>query len=306
MYKILAIIFLSQVIAHAQQDAPPAIGSALDLAGFSEVFRDNFDSVSVRAPEHKLDKTWLGNPPYGPAGNFSFSHWSSDSRSLRAENGSLVMTCWWDESIANQAPRQWRSPCIASVDRASKGFAQRFGYWEAKIKFPNVAGRGAFCAFWLHSMAAVPNAGPKGYEIDIAEYWSRVPGQVAFTVHPWNPSGGGQAGPPYSSGGFHPIADTSGTWHTYGVMVSPKWISCYYDGKCVRNVPTHLDYLEDPLYILLDYALEGPPTGEPYDSHGDSSMLVDYVAAYGPPLSWIIPPAPGASIRSTSVIPENN
>jgi hypothetical protein len=57
MYKILAIIFLSQVIAHAQQDAPPAIGSALDLAGFSEVFRNNFDSVSVRA-----DKTWLGNP----------------------------------------------------------------------------------------------------------------------------------------------------------------------------------------------------------------------------------------------------
>ena len=46
----------------------------------------------------------------------------------------------------------WRSRTIASMDKRRHGFAQRFGYWSARIKMLN-AGQGAWSAFWLASVS---------------------------------------------------------------------------------------------------------------------------------------------------------
>ena len=41
----------------------------LDLNGFTKVFEDNFDILSVQAPDDKGNAKWLGHGPYGPATN---------------------------------------------------------------------------------------------------------------------------------------------------------------------------------------------------------------------------------------------
>ena len=274
----------------------PKIGSNLDLTGFGLVFADNFNTLSVQAPGDKGSAIWLGHGPYGAASNFSVSHWSWDSKTLRVENGALVNTAWWDQSINN-----WRSGLISSMDRQRDGFAQRFGYWEARMRMPN-AGRGAFPAFWLLAATTIPNHnGIKGYEIDILEWFGQDAPQsadrFAHTIHEWNPDGSQGAG---SEGKWVDVADPINTWHTYGCMVTPWWIAFYLDGVCTWTKPVNLDYNNSPLYVMVNYALGGgwPVTGEPYASHGDSALLVDYVYAYAPPAAWPIPRAPNRSLSN--------
>jgi beta-glucanase (GH16 family) len=275
---------------YAQRPPTPKIGSNLDLTGFGLVFADDFNTLSAQAPDDKGSAIWLGHGPYGAASNFSVSQWSWDSKTLRVENGALVNTAWWDQSINN-----WRSGLISSMDRQRDGFAQRFGYWEARMRMPN-AGRGAFPAFWLLAATTIPNHnGIKGYEIDILEWFGQDAPQsadrFAHTIHEWNPDGSQGAG---SEGKWVDVADPINTWHTYGCMVTPWWIAFYLDGVCTWTKPVNLDYNKFPLYVMVNYALGGgwPVTGEPYASHGDSALLVDYVYAYAPPAAWPIPRAP--------------
>jgi beta-glucanase (GH16 family) len=278
---------------------PPApVSGDIDLTGYTLVFEENFDSVSVATTDVKGDKTWFFWPPYGPAGSFSFSHWSADSTTLKADNGVLVNTAWWDAGINDAGGRNWRSGCLSSMDKTRAGFGQRYGYFSARIKMPN-AGRGAFPAFWLASSSGIPNAGSKGYEIDVMEWWGHNQGQVAHTTHPWN-TDGSQAGPPWEQGGFVNVFDPINTWHVYGCKVAPDYISFYIDGVETRRTPTNNDYLRDPLYIIVDYALGGgyPIDGEPFASHGPSALLVDWVRAYALPSDVVIPPVPGVSVEN--------
>jgi beta-glucanase (GH16 family) len=264
---------------HAQQDR--------NLTGYTLVFSDEFNggpevSVAVH-PYDKGNKTWFYWPPYGPAGAFSFSEWSADERSMRIENGVLLNTAWWDPELEGPWGSQWRSGCLASMDKERDGFAQRFGYWSARMKMPN-AEQGAWPAFWLASASGIPNASTKGYEIDILEWYGAQadPDIYGGTVHPWNEDGS-QAPEPYQGGQWVTVGDMVNQWHIYGCQVDPEWITFYLDGQEVYRRPTHAEYIIEPLYIILNYALREPLSGNPFTSHGDSTLQVDWVRAYSLP-----------------------
>ncbi len=87
-----------------------------------------------------------------------------------------------------------------------------------------------------------------------------------------------------------PGGDAINEWHIYGCKVAPDFIRFYIDGKEVGRKPTNLDYLKDPLYIIINYALRDPLTGEPFASKGRSSLQVDWVRAYSLPSNVPIPP----------------
>jgi hypothetical protein len=59
-------LLLTLSSARAQED--------IDLTGYTLVFEDNFDTLSVANTDDKDDHTWYFWPPYGPAGAFSASH----------------------------------------------------------------------------------------------------------------------------------------------------------------------------------------------------------------------------------------
>lgn len=74
------------------------------------------------------------------------------------------------------------------------------------------------------------------------------------------------------------------------MKVAPDFITFYVDGQEVGRKPTNLEYLNDPLYIIINYALRDPLTGEPFASKGRSSLQVDWVRAYSLPSNISIPP----------------
>jgi beta-glucanase (GH16 family) len=272
--------------AYAQQD--------IDLTGYSLVFSDEFNNLSVGSDSGKGNAKWGDWPPYGPAGAFSVSHWSR--RRLRVDRGILFSDAVWNPERNDAADNNWESGLIASMDKTKSGFAQRFGYWSAKMKMPD-AGEGAWCAFWLASASGIPRAGTKGYEIDIVEAYGgqfkKGPGgdEYNWVVHPWN-ADGSQAPPPYEGGEWVniPGGDAIKDWHIYGCKVAPDFITFYIDGQEVGRKPTNLDYLKDPLYIIINYALRDPLAGEPFTRKRPSSLQVDWVRAYRLPSNIRIPP----------------
>jgi beta-glucanase (GH16 family) len=278
--------------ARAQED--------IDLTDYTLVFEDNFDTLSVANTDDKGDHTWFFWPPYGPAGAFSASHWMTSR--MECQNGVLINRAEWNPNRHDPFDNNWESGCLSSMDKRRNGFAQRFGYWSAKMKMPD-AGQGAWCAFWLASASGIPSAGTKGYEIDIVEAYGgqfkEGPGgdKYNWVVHPWN-ADGSQAPQPYEGGEWEdvPGGDAINNWHIYGCKVAPDFIIFYIDGQEVGRKPTNLEYLEEPLYIIINYALQQPLSGEPFVSKGTSALQVDWVRAYSLPNDF----------ASTSTTPPRN
>jgi beta-glucanase (GH16 family) len=160
MKAIIATLCLAALGAYAQQD--------IDLTGYKLVFSDEFQTPSVGSHKGKGAAKWGDWPPYGPAGAFSVSHWVRGR--VRVNNGILFCDAVWNPQRNDAAGNNWESGLIASMDISRSGFAQRFGYRSARMKMPD-AGEGAWCAFWLASASGIPNAGTKGYAIDIAELY---------------------------------------------------------------------------------------------------------------------------------------
>ena len=158
----------------------------IDLTGYKLVFEENFDVLSVAETDAKGDKTWYFWPPYGPAGAFSTSHWTSDA--MQSIDGVLVNTASWNPERRDPLDNNWETGCLSSMDKTRSGFAQRYGYWSARVKMPD-AGWSAWPAFWLASVTGIPNGGSKGYEIDIFEWYGDFKTHVGHAVHPWNEDG---------------------------------------------------------------------------------------------------------------------
>jgi beta-glucanase (GH16 family) len=274
--------------SHAQQDR--------DLQGYTLVFSDEFDGpLSLGSHRDKGSAKWADGPPYGPASSFSFSHWGvvEAKRTVwTTNNGILSLHMIYDPEINDPNDRQWVSGVISSRDRLNHGFAQRLGYWSARIKMPN-AGQGAWSAFWLASTAGIPNGGGNGYEIDILEFYGgllrpanapiyKEPPWYDFLIHAWRNSGG-QEDPCSGGRGRIPVSDPVRNWHIYGVEVNPTHIIAYLDGVEVSRTPTCPRFIKAPLYIIINYALQNNHSGEPFGSLGSSALQVDWVRAYSLP-----------------------
>jgi beta-glucanase (GH16 family) len=262
-----------------------------NLSGYTLVFADEFDALSIGSHRDKGSATWGDWPPTGPHGAFSASHWGQVSWGdewWTVANSELRLHMKWHDDV-------WISGFLASMDLNKSGFAQKFGYWSARIKMPQ-AGEGAWCAFWLGSASGINTGGAKGYEIDIVEWYGvhAEPDVYGWAIHPWNADGSQGAG---EGGSFAEIPGGDSTaWHVYGCEVNPDNIIMYIDGQEVGRRPTNAEYLAEPLYIMINYALRNWHPDEPFASHTDSAMQVDWVRAYSLPTGL---PAP-TNLRVTA------
>ena len=196
-----------------------------------------------------------------------------------------------DLRTADQWGRKWRGGCLASCDGDGKGFAQKYGYFECRAKMP--AGAGVWPAFWLFSTPPEPAAGVDvrksnsweswmkrfdvaklgAMEIDVIEFYGHDPSVYNATSTVWRPE-------PHRSTMcrvFTKPNEVSDGFHNYGAMVSPDFITMYFDGVEVwktRTPPEH----QRPLMMLLNLALG---SGWPIDKVPNPSyMYVEYVRAY--------------------------
>jgi beta-glucanase (GH16 family) len=133
-------------------------------------------------------------------------------------------------------------------------------------------GKGVWPAFWLIGI----DRSKYTAEIDVMEYYGRVPYEFSSGYHIWRQSQGGE-----NTTGGHWTTVEDGTlsneYHTYGVEISPEKTIIYLDRQSIWSFKTPKEF-HTPFYPLVNLALG---SGWPIDETPNPSfLLVDYIHAY--------------------------
>jgi beta-glucanase (GH16 family) len=170
---------------------------------------------------------------------------------------------------------QYQTGMVFTKDR----FAQTYGRFQARVKFPS--GTGVQSAFWMwpEDMFYGKHSG----EIDIAEAYGDYPDLVSPHIHVIDDLGVKQ-----SPGINCKVAGASGGFHKYTLVWLPELLKFRYDGRtCMALVGPNLglplsasDPFNKPFFMLLQLALGYGPNAPTPSSAFPAKLLVDYVRAW--------------------------
>jgi beta-glucanase (GH16 family) len=242
---------------------PCAAQEQLNIDAFQMTFEENFDKLDVSAWGENGSR-WIAHTP-----------WNGDFGDARFTDPADGFPFTVDEGILRIEARKgsdgnWRSGLLASTNAKGQGFSQQFGYFEARMKLP--PGKGVWPAFWLIGIDRTKYTA----EIDVMEYYGRVPYEFSSGFHIWRQSQGGEN---TTGGNWTTVEDgtLSDEYHTYGVEISPEKSTIYLDRKAIWSFETPKEF-HTPFYPLVNLALgSGWPINE---TPNPSFLLVDYIHVY--------------------------
>lgn len=190
-----------------------------------------------------------------------------------------VFTCY-----VRDTQKGWQTQHTGGMVTSYGHFAQTYGRFEIRAKFPPITIRGVQSALWLFPVEQYYGRWPLSGEIDIAEYYSSTQ-QVIPTMHYL-----GDALDPNKTNARCAVA-RPWEFHTYLLEWSPKMIRVSFDGvPCLTNTkwtPTGMKMpspFDRPFDINLTQAL-GLGTNSPLDNSMvrtpfPATMEVDYVRVW--------------------------
>ncbi len=241
-------------------------GTSLDLSGYRIAFNDPFDTFSI-APSGTATR-WYSGATYD-FGASTFVDSVGEDGPFKVANGNLTIKM-------EKVNGQWQSGAIQSVNGWGAGYAQQYGYFEVRAKFPE--GDGSWPSFFINSQNRYgnPSVPPDTVRVgfDIVEAYGSDPDghhtaihirQDSSKTHLWRSL--------YTD---LPGSMFDGQFHTYGGMVTPEWMIAYMDGKEIGRMRTG-DEFKTPLYMILDLAMLPEEASK---ASGTYEMVVDYVRAY--------------------------
>lgn len=236
-------------------------------------FDDEFNTFTSSADGSS--GTWMTNYPFGGENAYTLApngeqeYYSSDTIDKNSpfslSGGVLNITA--TAATAGQNPNNLAY--TSGLITTDKSFSQQYGYFEVNAQLP--AGQGLWPAFWL-----LPANGTSPAELDVFEQLGSNPSVIYSTTHGWNGTANDGVGQTFS------VANTSSSFHTYGVDWEPTTVTFYMDGVALGATPTPSS-MNSPMYMLLNLAVGGAWSwgGAPDTSTVlPASMKINWVRAY--------------------------
>ena len=251
-------------------------GRALDLMGYTKTFEDNFNSISTIT-----DGASGSGPWYAPARpDTSLAHFLTPSQTPVTFSidtpGVLTITM-------QKVNTSWYSGHIQTVNKIGEGFAQRYGYFEARMAFEKAV---SWPAFWLYTPKAYEGPSQARAEIDVVEAYGNADYDgyhmavhrhaLDSEIHKGNYSGLSST-QNMAIWGWNDMFD--GQFHRYGCLVTPHWITIYLDGKELSRFPTFPE-AKLPLYMRVTLAMQDEFVAS---ATSPTRLRIDYVRAYARP-----------------------
>lgn len=240
-------------------------GSKIDLTGYKETFRDDFDEWSIAPSQYATSGKWFAGV-HASVDGCKFMKAGTVPSPYIIRDGKLTIRM----SLVNGV---WQSGIIQSINNSPPeyGFQQQFGYFEMRATFPR--GKGCWPAFWLLS----PNVHQPRLEIDIVEAYGPDWDGHHAAVH---------LGGVYHKDVYSALSTKAwcprdkadlfdGKAHTYGALLTDDFLIVYYEGIEVGRFPMN-DYFRTPVYMLADLAMS---TKEPPDYTTRKDMVIGYIRA---------------------------
>lgn len=241
----------------------PTPATAIDLAAYELTFAEDFDELSVSAWGDGQSR-WIAHTPW--AGDFGDARFTDPTENFPFTLHKGVLRI----EARKGKDGKWRSGLLSALDPKDRGFCQKHGYFEARMKLP--PGKGVWPAFWL--MGRDKSLGSP--EIDVIEYYGHNDRRFQSAWHVWR----SRSGKP-NLGDSHMVAVEPGVlsarFHTYGVEITAEHVTFYFDRKRTWQIPAPESY-DNCFYPLVNLALG---SGWPIDETPNPSYLwVDYIRIY--------------------------
>lgn len=258
------LLFAASCGSAAQPAEQPAAKGAhsIDIAALEPSFSEEFDRLDIS--EWGCLSRWIAHTPW--AGDFGSAQFMPPGAQtpFAVKDGILTIE-------ARRRPGgRWHSGMLSAWNACNGGFAQKYGYFEVRMKLPEAAG--FWPAFWL--VGVDKSAGTA--EIDVVEYHTGRADRYSLGMvrHP-SKSGGVRR----TDATFHAITDGSlaSGFNTFGVEIGEKTTVFYLNRQPVWQTETMGEFRQ-PMYPLLSFAVD---TGKMNaDTPDRVTMQVDYIRAY--------------------------
>lgn len=250
---------------------------------WSCTFVDDFDRRGRQGNKLDGDK-WLAADTSWSGYSVGSTCVTGSNRNVSVRGGSLVLTArdegspFTCHSPVGDFETQYTGASIGTRGR----FAQTYGRFEVRAKFPDSDVPGLHGAFWLYPEKHTYGEWPHSGEVDVAEWWSSTPTMVLPSLH--YPGRGFWT----DSGWWCSVAD-AGEFHTYAVEWTPEVMRFYQDGsQCYSRswqpdspleAPQPFDH---PFNIVLTMGVGGSSGNNAVTSETElpAHFEVDYVKAW--------------------------
>jgi hypothetical protein len=261
----------------------PMSDEPLDLAGMAQTFESRFPPGSIVPGNSHQPGPWYAGAQGGPYGLANVGTVVRADVYQPVSGGGLVLRANRTPGAAPDKVGGWYSGHLQTVNTYGEGFAQAYGYFEARMKFP--ASYMAWPSFWLKHRAKWTDPKAINIELDVIE-WYGVNDPLGHhrTVH----LGPGPGGVPKRR--WHPnferrAEDLTSAFHNYGVRLDRDWMTIYVDRKAAARHPM-LDEFRQPLYPQITLSVNGHRNELPHaaEAHNPMELQVEYVGVWAAPL----------------------
>lgn len=244
------------------READPAGMRALDLAQFEPSFSEEFDSLDVS--EWGCLSKWIAHTPW--AGDFGSARFMPPGEDFPFTIDDGVLTI----EARRRAGGSWQSGMLSSWDACNSGFAQKYGYFETRMRLPEAPG--FWPAFWLIGVDKSRGTA----EIDVFEYRTHEPERFSLGLLK-HPAKAGEARENYTTRHAIEPGLLSAGFNIFGVEISEERTVFYLNREEIWRTETPEEF-HQPMYMLVSFPAD---TGRMDRTTPDSvTMEVDYVRVY--------------------------
>jgi hypothetical protein len=216
---------------------------SLDLTGYTATFEERFKTLDISA--YGPGTRWIAHTPWrGDFGDATFGDPSGPDSPFSLSPSGLRITARRDSK------GHWIAGLIASMDRdgeGQRGFAQQYGYFEMRAKFPE--GPGVWPAFWLIGTDKSSAAS----EIDVVEYYGAFPKYFHSWMHIFRDGRDDLLKTRLTEVEPGSLSDR---FNDFGVSIEPDETRFFLNGQEIWAAATPAEYRQ-PMYVLANLAIGG-------------------------------------------------
>ncbi len=243
------------------EDAAPG---DIDLSKYEVSFSEEFDKLSVSG--RRCDSRWIAHTPWN--GDFGGAAFADPSRGFPFKTRRGVLRI----EARRISSEEWLAGLLSLRNTCDEGFAQLYGYFEARMMLP--AEDGMWSAFWLIGV----NRDQATAEVDVMEHLGHMPDRYTTALH------------------LHPRVETvqrldagsavdadrgvlSNAFNTFGVSIEENESIFYFNRREIWRQPTPPEFRQ-PMYPIVNLAMDKGYISA--DTPERAYLYVDYVRVYRP------------------------
>jgi hypothetical protein len=258
----------------------PMYGQPLDLTGMTQTFESRFPPGSIQPGNSRLPADWYAGAQGGPYGLANVGYSVRPDVYQYVRDRGLVIRANRTPGVRPDVVGGWYSGHLQTVNIYGQGFAQTYGYFEARMKFP--LSYMAWPAFWLKHRSKWTDPSAMNIEIDVIEWYGvNEPYIHHRTVH-LGPGPGGVPRRRWHSNTQQRTEDPT-RFQNYGVLLDEDWVTIYINRRAAARHPMIEEYRQ-PLYPQVTLSVNGHAKEVPHaaEAHNPMELHVEYVSVWAP------------------------